>query len=159
MKCLVSRLSEKHICWFIGNCFLLARSAAFVTWCSFTDHWYIARRCDPGSRCWSNCCAQKHWPIPVDTLSKHHNGARPAVLRKYWSILLADESRFRFGRSDEHGWDEIRLNSPDTLGELGEDLSEVWQNILRVFLENLTAPVPHRCIACVNVNGGQTHYW
>ena len=57
------------------------RSNAFVIWCSFTGHWDVARRYDAGSRCWSICCIQEHCPVPVHTLSRYGNGARPYLFQ------------------------------------------------------------------------------
>ena len=53
-------------------------------WCSFTGCWYGARRCDPGSHCWSIWSIQEHCPAPVDTLSRHRNGTRLAA---FWTAM------------------------------------------------------------------------
>ena len=81
LKCsLDPGVSEKHLCWFIKTCFSFVWSAIFDTWCSFTGHWHVARRWDPGSHCWSIKYTQERGPGPVDMLSRQGNGAGPATL-------------------------------------------------------------------------------
>ena len=47
-----------------------------------SDHWDVARRCDPGWCCKSIWCAQAHCSVPVDTLLRHRISSRPAA---FWT--------------------------------------------------------------------------
>lgn len=64
----------------------------------------------------------------------------------------------------EHVWDEMerrlrRLpNQPVTLADLGQALTNIWNNIPQAFLNTLVASMRRRCQACVNANGGHTRY-
>ena len=64
----------------------------------------------------------------------------------------------------EHVWDEMerRLrhlpNQPVTLAEMGPALIRIWNNIPQTFFNNLVRSTSRRCQACINANGGHTHY-
>jgi transposase len=64
----------------------------------------------------------------------------------------------------EHVWDEMerRLrhlpNLPVTLAEMGPALIRIWNNIPQAFFNNLVRSMRRRCHACINANGGHTHY-
>ena len=75
-------VSDKHIYWCIAICCLSLWHAAFDTWCSFTSHWDVERRCDQSRCCKSIWCLQTHCPVPVDTLPKLGISVRQAV---FWA--------------------------------------------------------------------------
>ena len=62
----------------------------------------------------------------------------------------------------EHVWDEMerrlhrQQNQPLTLDQLA--LVNIWNCIPQVFFTNLVTSMHHCCQACLNANGGHTHY-
>ncbi|XP_062599508.1 uncharacterized protein LOC134261040 [Saccostrea cucullata] len=64
----------------------------------------------------------------------------------------------------EHVWDEMerrlsRLpNQPMTLADLGQALTNIWNNIPQAYLNTLVASMRRRYQACVNANSGHTRY-
>jgi hypothetical protein len=64
----------------------------------------------------------------------------------------------------EHDWDEMERwlchlpNQPVTLAEMGPALIRIWNNIPEAFFNNLVRSMCRCCQACINANGGHTHY-
>ena len=64
----------------------------------------------------------------------------------------------------EHMWDEMErrlrrlANQPVTLDSLGQELTNIWNNIPQAFLNNLVSSMIRRCQACINANGGHMRY-
>ena len=75
-----------------------------------------------------------------------------------WPAVSADLSLI------EHVWDEMKTrlrrqrNQPLKLDQLAQALVNIWNSIPQAFVTNLVTSMRRRCQACLNANGGHTHY-